>query len=168
MLLSFVAVALAALQGTSSGVFYSEGRDPIDDTLQVAAIFQSDDGARVSVACDHSRSRTIFVTFESDRFLAVAPSALVEGLMPFKYRIDDKPAQSAFSRYGTSVAMLEGAEARAFAERMAGGTRLHVRVLGASGDIDASFDATGAEQAISRLAQSCGDRRLQKRLAREP
>lgn len=160
------ALMLLSMQAAVVGDFtFLERRDPIDDALQVAAILESD-GARLTIGCDHSRSRTIFATLETERFLAVAPSPLLEGMMPFTYRVDEHPAESALARYGTTVAMIDGPQARALAMRLANGNRIYFRVLGASGDVDASFSANEARPTMERLARSCGDRRLQARLAR--
>lgn len=157
---------LLSMQAAVMGDFtFVERRDPIDDSLQVASVLENE-GARLTIGCDHSRSRTIFATLETDRFLAVAPSSLLEGMMPFTYRVDDNPAESAFARYGTTVAMIDGPQARALAMRLANGSRIYFRVLGASGDIDASFSAGEARPTMERLAQSCRDRRLQERLTR--
>ncbi len=166
MMLGATAALLLSMQAVVMGDFiFSERLDPIDDTRQVAAVLESDE-ARLTIACDHSRSRTIFVTLDTDRFLAVAPSPLLDGMMPFTYRIDENPAESAFARYGTTIAMIDGPQARALTQRLANGSRIHLRVLGASGEIDAAFSASGSRAAIERLAQSCGDRRLQSRLRR--
>lgn len=157
---------LLSMQAAVMGDFtFVERRDPIDDTRQVAAILESE-GARLTIGCDRRRTPSFFATLETDRLLAVAPSSFLEGMMPFTYRVDENPAESALARYGTTVAMIEGPQARALAMRLANGNRIYFRVLGASGDLDASFGASGARPTMERLARSCGDRRLQERLAR--
>lgn len=159
---------LLSLQAAVMGDFiFSERRDPIDDTLQVTAILVGD-GARLTIGCDRRRTPSFSAALETDRFLAVPPSTFLESMMPFTYRVDERPAENALARYGTTVAMIDGPQARALAMRVANGSRVHFRVLGASGDIDASFSASEARPTMERLARSCGDRRLQERLARRP
>lgn len=163
--LSLIAVGLQSISLMLGDFTYSEIKDPLDDTFQVVGTLKADD-AEVNIWCDLGRARTIVVTLETPRYLVASPSPLLENLMPFKYRIDQNAAHSAFASYGLSTAILKGAEARAFAERLAAGSRLHIRVLGASGDIDASFAAAGSRSAIEKIAERCGDKRLIKRLAR--
>ncbi len=160
------ALLFLSMQAVLIGDFtFSERRDPINDSVQVAAILEGD-GARLTIGCDHSRTPAFFAALETDRFLTVAPSAFFESMMPFTYRIDDAPAESALARYGTTVAMIDGPQARALAMRLANGSRIYLRVLGASGDIDASLSARESRPTMERLAHACGDRRLQQRLAR--
>lgn len=160
------ALLLLSMQAAQVGDFiFSERRDPINDSVQVVAILESD-GARLTIGCDHSRTPAFFATLETDRLLAVAPSSFFESMMPFSYRVDEAPAETALAQYGTTVALINGPQARALAMRLANGSRIYFRVLGASGDIDASFSAREARATMEQLARACGDRRLQQRLAR--
>lgn len=155
-----------SMQAALIGDFtFSERRDPINDSVQVAAMLETD-GARLTIGCDHSRTPAFFAALETDRFLAVAPSSFFESMMPFSYRVDEAPAETALAQYGTRVALINGPQARALAMRLANASRIYLRVLGASGDIDASFSARESRPTMERLARSCGDRRLQERLAR--
>lgn len=106
------------------------------------------------------------VIVETSEMLALPPRYF-EDMMPFQYRIDATPAVAAFARYQSRTATLEGPQARAFAERLASGVKLHVRVSGFESNLDLSFAATGARMAIEKVAHWCGDSRLIKRLGRK-
>lgn len=167
MNIAIYAVAMTALQGvrTSAGDFtYHERLDPIDDALLVGVVADQP-AAKLSIACDHSRSRTIYVALETRDILAPLRSALLYGLRKFQYRIDRGSVHRASAEY-THIdrAFLEGAQARAFAQRLVDGERVVIRVDGTRGPIDVSYDTTGLRPLIERVAERCGDRRLINRL----
>lgn len=159
-------VALAAQSVVMIGNFaFAEGTDPMDDSAWMGAMLQSDD-ADLVIGCEHSRAKTIYVVLKTKRSLAYTTSPLLAYLMPFEYRVDQEKSVFEPVSYGVDTVRLEGAMARAFAERLARGSKIAVRVNGHSGPITAEFPAKGSREAIGRIAQRCGDGRLTKRLAR--
>lgn len=144
---------------------YVEGTDPMNDRGWVTASLHSPE-ADLSFACDHNRANTIFVVLETRNSLAYTSSPLLAQLMSFEYRVDQNDPISEFTTYSDTTAILEGARARAMAERLAAGSQVVVRVDGYSGPIVAQFAANGSREAITRVATQCGDNRLLRRLAR--
>ncbi len=167
--LSFFVLLFAAQQPTPAvGDFsYYEQLDPIDDTLLVG-IQAKNENATLTIGCDHSRSRTIFVKLKTDRFLASPSSSLLRELMPFDYRVDKNESKHAFVEYRSiDEVFMEGPQARAFAQRLARGSTVYVRVLGLDRYIDVKYDLSGIEQMIDQVAEKCGDKRLIKRLRKQ-
>ncbi|MEM7665853.1 MAG: hypothetical protein AAF250_08345 [Pseudomonadota bacterium] len=164
------AVVLTALQGvtTNAGDFtYHERLDPIDDALLVGVVAEQPE-AKLSIACDHSRSRTVYVTLDTRDVLAPLASSLFRELRTFQYRVDRGSVHRASAEY-THIdrAFLDGAEGRAFAQRLADSERVVIRVDGTRGPIDVTYDTTGLRPLIERVAERCGDRRLINRLGED-
>ncbi len=168
MFFSSIAVLAVLTQAppTKIGDFvYYERRDPINDNLLVGLRAEKDE-ATLFIACSHARAKTIYVVLKTDRYLAPSSSILTEDLRPFYYRIDGGKSYNAFSEYpNIDRALVEGAAARAFTERLANGKSAFVRVRGVSGNIDVHYDIAGIKPLVERVAQKCEDKRLLKRLA---
>lgn len=159
-------VTALAFQASSMGDFvYTEINDPINDSLGMVLTLKAED-AELMIVCDHSRSKTVWVRFAPSDALDYSSSPLFASLMPFHYRVDDKPPVIELVGYGARAVDLEGPQARALAERLANGSQIVVRVNGLSQAITATFRANGSRAAIRHLAERCGDTRLKDRLAR--
>lgn len=156
--------AVLALAAPIGDFDYLERADPINDTLQVAATLTAPQ-AELSIVCRHDRAKTVYVILTTREALAFPPSRMLREFMKFDYRVDQEPAVNAFAVYDVQTALIEGAQARAFAERLSKGSSIFVRVDGLSSTIDASFSAAGAAEAVRTVATKCGDTRLLKRLA---
>jgi hypothetical protein len=159
-------MAMAAQTTSIIGDFtYVEAADPMNDSAIYAAITEAE-GADLTLACNKNRASTIYVRLETKRTLQYATSPLLAEFMTFEYRIDGEKPVSEFVRYGDHEVIVEGPQARAFAERLSSGLKVVIRVEGLSEYIIPTFHIGGAREVVTKLAQQCGDKRLIDRLAR--
>lgn len=182
LLAAAAAATMTSPSVTTIGDFtYYEQTDPISDNLLVG-VHAENDTANLTIGCDHGRAKTIYVVLETQRFLTSSVanpsgasgntvadlSALLGGVVgdTFQYRVDRDESHNARSEYtGIQTAFIEGRDARALVERFADGQSAFIRVSGTNGPINTRFDITGIRPLLKRVAERCGDRRLEQRLS---
>lgn len=154
VLAALAAPAQAADKTVIAGNWWdSSVTDPITDVRRgIVYADSADQKASVVLKCDRSGPGTVYATIITGQYLG-------EGRSKYRnliYRFDDRaPVES---RWGHDSSYAFNFEPEAFVSAMRGSSKLVVRATAYDySNVDVIFDVTGADQAIQRVYEACGD-----------
>jgi len=133
--------------------------DAMTDRLDAkASVYSSDEKALLSIGCwDGPRESRIAFFLTSDQFLGSSNGVRGRARREIIFRIDQNPAETLWWYYGdTTATQFTMAGVSEFGNILRRGTDLKARMVTYRGnEIDASFDVSGASEAIDRIRLLC-------------
>ncbi len=156
-----VGAGLAALAGAavaqapaSKWAYFEPAGQPI-----TAGVVNAE-GAQLLIKCDRPGKKSVYVVMVNPA--ALVPTARDPFLLPTEVRFDENSPQEDRWRFVGNSAMAMDARGNQSLSRLMDGlptaSKLRLRMYLERGrTIEVSFDVAGAQEAISRVYQSCGD-----------
>jgi hypothetical protein len=162
-----IALTLAALQPAAAPapppVDVTIARDAMTDRLRATAILRGE-GERIEIRCESPDWGDVSVRYHSRRWLA--RGNVLTGQLPVTYRFDEqRPRRKLWHVSDRTASFDDRGRLVAFLRAMMGARRLVLRTRDIENHtFDSVFAIGESTGAIAQLLQTCGSRRLNRRV----